>query len=310
MKMKHPPQEWDLISNIQKIVQRNKAGTLIPLGDDGFAAEAPTHPVVLAQDMMIEGVHFDLQYSSPTDLGYKALAVNLSDLAAMGANPHWAQVSLGITRNQNKSWLDEFYTSMSSLADHYGMEIVGGDTCHSPHSLVIDVSVFGSSPKPISRHGAQTGDLLLCSGPLGLAAQGLQNLKERKSAPLSIQRQLRPNPRLDLLSSLQEHADKIHALIDVSDGLVSECLHLTRHLDLGLELWDKKILQHPEVEDKKLIYWGGEDYELLLAIAEADHALFKEWNVIGRFNSSEEIVICRENQSREVIQEFKGWRHF
>lgn len=313
MKMKHLPKEWDLISGIQNIVRRDKADTLIPIGDDAFAALAPRQPIVMAQDMMIEDVHFDLQFSSAADLGYKALAVNLSDLAAMGATPRWAQVSLGITQKQNKpdnSWLDEFYRGMTELADRFDVEIVGGDLCQSPKALVIDVSVFGEAAHPISRKGARIDDYLLCSGPLGLAAQGLESLRSCKVATMSIQKHLRPQPRLDLLSQLQTHANKIHALIDISDGLISESLHLTRKLEIGLDLWVGSIPIHPEVEDLKKALWGGEDYELLMAIPEESLALFKDWIVLGKFVESPEITLCLDDGKRQVIDEFIGWRHF
>lgn len=310
MKMKHVPKEWELISSIQKIVRRDKIGTLIPLGDDAFATEAPTQPLVMAQDMMIEAVHFDLNYSTAQDLGHKALAVNLSDFAAMGATPRWIQVSLGLTEKQNKLWLEQFYHGMSALADHFDVEIVGGDLCHSPKCLVIDVGVVGTATHPISRKGAEVGDLLVCSGPLGLSAQGLEALRGGLKLRNCIENHLRPNPRLDLLPQLQKHALKIHGLIDVSDGLVSECLHLTRHLELGLDLWVEKIPSHPEVTSIQKVLWGGDDYELLMALSEQDLHLFPDWIPVGKFVNQKEITLVSDNAAREVVEDFKGWRHF
>ena len=127
---------------------------------------------------------------------------------------------------------------------------------------------------------------------------------------MSIQKQLRPQPRLDLLSQLQTNAGTIHALIDVSDGLVSESLHLTRKLEIGLDLWAESIPHHPEVGDFQKILWGGEDYELLAAVSEKSLPLFKDWIVLGKFVADPKITLCFADGKRQVIDEFKAWRHF
>lgn len=310
MRMNRAPKEWDYIKNIRDLVRRDKEDTLIPLGDDAFAARPPSFPLVMAQDMMVENVHFRREFCSPEDLGHKALAVNLSDFAAMGATPRWAMVSLALPENLNKSWLDGFYRSMSELGDRFDVEIVGGDLCASPQSLTIDVSLIGFAQKPLSRQKAEAGDLLLCSGPLGLAAQGLLALRENKNFPLAIQKYRRPEPRLDLLPELQAAADDVHALIDVSDGLISESLHLTRQLELGLDLWSERIPLSPEAPDLRKALWGGEDYELLLAISPTKAGLFPKWKNIGRFTSEKQITLVAPDGKREAVNEFLGWQHF
>ncbi len=312
MKMTGTPKEWDLLESIRKKVQRPSFDTLLPLGDDAFAVASPREPLVMSQDMMIEEVHFRLESSSAADLGHKALAVNLSDFAAMGAQPRWAQVSLGLPEKLNKTWLDEFYQSMTSLADRFDVQIVGGDLTASPRALVIDVSLVGSAALPISRHGARAGDFLLCSGPLGVSAQGLKALasSQKELFPQSVRRHLQPEPRLDLLPQLQKWAEQIHALIDLSDGLISECLHLTRKLELGLDLWREKIPLAPEQPDFENALWGGEDYELLMAIPPELINEFPGWPCLGQFNEKAQIALVNAGGEEELISEFHGWKHF
>lgn len=233
--MQNTPREWQLLHHLKNKVQRRHPHTIVELGDDAFVFKNFPGNSVICQDMMIEGTHFDLGYFGADDLGYKALAVNLSDLAAMGARPHFVQVSLGIPEKINESWLDQFYTGMCELADKYDCEIVGGDLCRSPH-LVIDVSVHGSVAQPFRRTGTRAGDVLFSSGPLGLSHVGLWAL-QNKAADFAQgkRRHLRPQPRLDLLPELHAQAGAISAMMDCSDGLINDALQLSAGLGLILE---------------------------------------------------------------------------
>lgn len=317
--MQNTPKEWNRIKKIKSLVQRQSPHTVVPLGDDGFAFKNFPGISVIAQDMMVQDVHFSLEYTTAADLGHKVLAVNLSDIAAMGAQAHYAQVSLALPKNLTESWLDEFYSGMTALADRHDVEIVGGDLCASPSIIVADVSVYGSCETPLTRQGAKSGDLLLCSGPLGLSHGGLMALKNhlQNEYPKSIERHKRPVPRLDLVEHLQRHHDKVHALMDCSDGLVNDTLILC-HNELGFDIFGDSLPIHEETSKLAITLnhspldfalWGGEDYQLLLAIDPADFHLFPGWHLAGEFTDSREFYL-REGQQRTLISKFKGWQHF
>ncbi len=316
--MRNTPKEWSRIDRIKSLVQRHNPLTRVPLGDDAFVFKNPPGFSVIAQDMMVENVHFRRSYCSAFDLGHKALAANLSDLAAMGARPHFAQVSLALPANITESWLDDFYKGMTSLADRFQTEIVGGDLTSSPDTLVVDVSVVGSCENPFTRRGANPGDLLLASGPLGLSKAGMLALqKEIPGNKLAKARHLRPEPRLDLLQTLHQHRNHIHALMDCSDGLINDGLILCQKT-LGLELEIppgaiseeiQNIARHLEIPTEDFTLWGGEDYELLMAIPADALSLFPNWDTLGRFIPTKGVFVKFADDMRE-ISEFKGWSHF
>lgn len=316
--MQNTPKEWSLIDRIRNRVQRQNDHTKVPLGDDAFVFKNFPGYSVICQDMMVEDVHFSLSYCQAFDLGYKSLAVNLSDIAAMGAQPHFAQVSLALPKKLNESWLDEFYKGMTSLADKFHLQIAGGDLAASPDRLVIDVSVHGSCEQPLTRKGAQPGDLLLCSGPLGLSLTGMTALqKEVPGFHEAKVRHLRPHPRLDLVPALQENHLQIKALMDCSDGLINDAL-LLRPEGGGIQLFAEKIPLHPEsllladqlqLNALDIALWGGEDYELLMSVHPENSKHFPEWKIIGQFTKDPGVFVAHPDHLEE-IKEFKGWNHF
>lgn len=316
--MENTPKEWARIQRIQYRIQRPNDNTIVPLGDDAFVFKNFPGYSVICQDMLIEGVHFERNYCSAFDLGYKALAVNLSDIAAMGARPHYIQVSLAIPPDINDSWLDDFYVGMSQLADEFSCCIVGGDLSTSPDKIVVDVSVHGSCDHPLTRKGAQVGDLLLCSGPLGLSHAGLiafqnklTNYEEAKK------KHLRPRPRLDLVPQLQEKKIQVHALTDCSDGLINDALLLAPpqagfHIfieSLPLHQDTRKISMELGIPAEDMALWGGEDFELLIAVSPNDYDAFTGWHLIGQFTEGTGVFKSTANEKIE-IKEFKGWQHF
>ncbi len=329
--MQNTPREHNLIQKLKKLVNRHHPGTLVALGDDAFVFKSFAEDTAIAQDMMIENIHFKRSYFSASDLGHKALAVNLSDLAAMGARPHFAQVSLAIPLDVTEEWILNFYSGMLNLADRYKMEIVGGDLSLSPGPLIIDVSVVGEVTEAFRRSGAQDGDWLAVTGPLGLSHTGRLALeKELYVFAEATQKHLRPKPRMEVAALLRQHQltpQSIHALMDCSDGLINDLLHLTRNCELGVELKEEDI---PMSSDTKTLainlnqkpldwaLWGGEDYELLLAFPtnkkneikyifeSADLDLF----LIGKFNNSGKITLRKPQGEIEEIRDYKGWSHF
>lgn len=314
--MHNTPKEWDRIKKIKQRVQRQSGHTVVGLGDDAFVFKNFPGYSVLCQDMMVEGNHFLKDSTTAFDLGHKALAVNLSDIAAMGARPHYIQVSLALPKNLNESWLDEFYQGMTILADKHGCEIIGGDLTSS-EKIVIDVSVHGSCEHPLRRHGAKANDLLLSSGPLGLSHTGLLALQKNCPGFMAAKtRHHTPSPRLDLVAELQKHYEKVHALMDCSDGLVNDALQMCGVL--GIELLQDQIPVHEETQQlaqqlqlslEDFVLWGGEDYELLLAIDPSDRKYFPEWKVLGSFTSEPGFFILKGDK-KEELKTFKGWRHF
>jgi thiamine-monophosphate kinase len=330
-KMQNPPREHNLIQKIKKLVNRRHPDTLVALGDDGFVFRSFAENTVIAQDMMVENVHFKSNYFGPSDLGHKALAVNLSDLAAMGARPHFAQVSLAVPLDVTEEWILSFYAGMLSLADQYKMEIVGGDLSKSPGPVMVDVSVVGEVSEAFTRSGAQAGDWLAVTGPLGLSHTGRLALeKELYIYAEATQKHLRPKPRLDVAALLRRHqltSQTIHALMDCSDGLINELLHLTRNSELGIELKEEDLPVDSDSEALAMILnqkpldwalWGGEDYELLLAFPATKKDEIKyifesadlDLSLIGKFNDSGKITLRNRQGEHEEVHEFKGWRHF
>lgn len=316
--MRNTPKEWSRIQRIKSLVQRQTPNTVVGLGDDAFVFKNFPGYSVIAQDMLVENTHFRREYCSATDLGHKALAVNLSDLAAMGAQGHFAQVSLALPKNLTESWLDDFYKGMTSLGDQWNVEIVGGDLTASENLIVIDVSVFGSTEKYFTRKGAQPSDLLLSSGPLGLSHAGLRALQKNiPEVPAALNKHRQPNPRLERLKQLHENSHEVHALMDCSDGLINDALQLCGE-DLGLHLNFYDSHFHPDVltiaerletKPSDFLLWGGEDYELLLVIPETAKKLFPDWQVLGRFQTDPGVFLEEYGTVKEIT-DFKGWAHF
>lgn len=316
--MKNTPKEWNLIDKIRYRVQRENDHTIVPIGDDAFVFRNYPGFSVVCQDMMVEDVHFSLDYFSAFDLGHKALAVNLSDIAAMGARPHFVQVSLAIPPKIADSWVEEFYMGMSQLADTYSCEIVGGDLSKSFDKVVVDVNVHGSCEYPFTRKGVQKGDLLLSSGPLGLSYAGFTALQKNLIGYEEAKKaHLRPQPRLDLVPKLLEKKDKVHALMDCSDGLINDALLLAPS-GFGFHIFTENLPMHEEtsllalemgVRPMDYALWGGEDYELLMAVSPDDYDLFPEWHLLGQFTEIPGVFLTHAD-GKEEVTEFKGWQHF
>lgn len=316
--MKQVPLEWSRIQKISKIVDRSNSNIITALGDDCFVYRNFPGQSVWCQDLQIEDVHFKREYTSAADLGYKSLAVNISDIVAMGATPHFAQVSLALPKEISDDWIEEFYKSMAELADHCQCQIVGGDLTTSPGPIFVDVSLMGSAERPLSRKGAQPGDLLICSGPLGVSAAGLIALTNAWADFDFVKNQhRRPRPRWDLLPNIQEQARFIRALMDCSDGLVVDAYKLIPFQG-GLKIFYENLPLHPEaqkVADKiglaaeEMALWGGEDYQLLAAVSPDEYQHFNDWHLVGQFTDSPGVCLEKEKETLP-IEELKGFKHF
>jgi thiamine-monophosphate kinase len=296
--------EHQLLKKINELCPNRSKHLLTSIGDDAAVFKAPTDSsknMVACQDMLIENIHFRRQTHSPEDLGYKSLAVNFSDIAAMGAQPLLVMVSLALPKNLKlDSWIEDFYRGANLICEKFGATIMGGDLSCSPDFIFIDVSVIGvCHQNPILRSGAKAGDLIGISGPLGLSAAGLKILDSLIPAanhelpmststdlldefPISVEQHRRPFPRVDEAKRLGPF---IHSLIDISDGLVNDLALILEQSSkrIGAPLfaqlkWDEQSFFHPELikftqlqktkfNPIDFILYGGEDFELLFTFS-------------------------------------------
>lgn len=281
--------EFALIERLLEVLgpagQGAGQGVIRGIGDDAAVLQnLPGTRLLAACDLLIEGVHFDLSFSTPRQLGWKALAVNLSDIAAMGGRPRWALVSLGIDPGLKVSFVEEIYAGIAELAEKFGVIIVGGDTCSSPERLVIDLCVLGEASRSnlAYRSGARQGDYLLVTGGLGAAAAGLSCLLEEKKikqgkpedAAELLQAQLQPIPRVKEAAVLIR-SGLIGAMNDLSDGLASELHEIASASGCGARIWAERLpvsaatarlARQLERDPLDWALYGGEDYELLITV--------------------------------------------
>ena len=260
-------------------------GVIRGIGDDAAVIQVtPGHRLLATCDLLIEGRHFDLKFISAYQLGWKALAVNLSDIAAMGGQPRWALLSLGLPPDLDLSFLEDIYRGVAAMAVKEGVTIVGGDTSGSPGPLVIDITVLGEAPREsvTFRSGCQAGDFILVTGAPGSSAAGLSWLKDasvqqlmpRVEAEPLLKTHLEPQPRCKEAAFLAGFQG-VTAMIDLSDGLAAGLLELAAASEKGMLVYADRLPVHPaavrqaSLTQKDLLSWvlyGGEDYELLLTV--------------------------------------------
>ncbi len=330
--------EFGLINHLTKNNETRNAGTLLSVGDDAAIIDQFGRQTVITTDMLIEGIHFDLMYTPLKHLGYKAVAVNLSDIYAMFATPTHITVSLGISSRFSVEALDELYEGIYAACNKYNVDLIGGDTCSSQKGLIISITAIGevAPDKYVTRSGAQQGDLLCVSGDLGAAYIGLQLLEREKKIFLespgvqpdlqnktyTIGRILKPEPRADIISWLQEKEIIPTSMIDVSDGLSSEILHLCKNSNTGCVLYEEKIPFHDETKETALEFnidpttcalSGGEDYELLFTIRQEDYekiTMSEQISVIGYMTEVNEgaVLLTKGGNKHKLIAQ--GWNAF
>ncbi|MDR5695984.1 MAG: thiamine-phosphate kinase [Armatimonadota bacterium] len=277
--------EFRLIARIAELVGQRGEGVLIGIGDDTALLEPSRDFCLLATcDVQVEGVHFLREAISPSQLGRRTLAINLSDIAAMGGIPRWAILSLVLPPDLPLSWVDEFYAGLQSEGQLFQVSLVGGNLSRSPGPLIVDLTLFGEVEPDIvvERRGARPGDLLLVTGELGLAGAGLLLLRgkevSREEGQELIQAFLTPRPRVRE-GRLIATSRLARAMIDLSDGLASDLHRLCEASGVGARI-DAMRLPFPEsvrrvarergIEPLELVLFGGEDYELLVAVSPED----------------------------------------
>jgi thiamine-monophosphate kinase len=327
------PAESQIISQIRRITQKRKISQdrlILSIGDDAAAFRPrPGYLLLVSSDALIEGIHFEKESTSAEALGWKALAVNLSDIAAMGGNPLYATTTLGIPPETSSRFIAGFYRGLNRLGSRYGVVVVGGDTCSSPKDLFIDMTILGEvkSHQLLTRSGARPDDVLFVTGTLGESAIGLELLKTKSKVSRShkhfIERQLRPSPRLVIGRYLSSHRIA-SALIDISDGLSTDLHHLCEQSRVGAVIEESKIPLPKLSEGIKAglaksptdyALNGGEDYELLFtAPAQKRHLVPPQIDgipvhEIGRITGQRGICSVNEGgRSRRLPA--RGFDHF
>jgi thiamine-monophosphate kinase len=327
--------EFQLIDHLTKNFSPQQDSTLKGIGDDGAVLDFQGDKTVLSTDLLIEGVHFDLSYVPLKHLGYKAVVVNLSDIYAMNAMATQITVSIAVSNRFPLEALEELYQGITLAAELYKVDVIGGDTTSSNKGMLLSITAIGvaQEDKLTYRSGARPNDLLVVSGDLGAAYMGLQVLKREKAVfevnpenqpDLSeytylIERQLKPEARKDIVELLAMLEILPTSMIDISDGLSSEILHLCKQSNVGCKLFEDKIPLDPSVIssceefqlDSTLVALnGGEDYELLFTIDQNDFSKIKgnpNLSVIGHMTSREEgnFLITRGNT--QIPLQAQGW---
>ena len=326
--------EFGLIEHLTKQFKIKHKSTLKGIGDDAAVIES-VDPVVVSTDLLIEGVHFDLSYMPLKHLGYKAVIVNLSDIYAMNAIPKQITVSIAVSNRFPVEALEELYAGIATAAKMYSIDVIGGDTTSSTSGLFISITAIGQAKKEdiVYRDGAKDNDLLVVTGDLGGAYLGLQVLERERQVfkvnPNSqpdldaytylIERQLKPEARKDIVQLLIDLEVKPSSMIDISDGLSSEILHLCKSSKVGCNLYEDKIPLDPQVisaceefnlDSTTIALSGGEDYELLFTVKQPDFPKVKanpHLSIIGHMTPAKEGVhlITRANTKIPLIA--RGW---
>jgi thiamine-monophosphate kinase len=292
--------EFGLIDQITKDVKHYNDSTLKGIGDDAAVIKIGDLCQVVSTDLLVEGVHFDLAYAPLKHLGYKAVVVNLSDICAMNVIPSQITVSLALSNRFPLEAVEELYEGVKLACKHYQVDLIGGDTTSSMSGLMISVTAMGTAKEEdiVYRSGANEKDLIVATGDLGGAYLGLQILEREKAVFMEdknmqpdlhgseyvLERQLKPETRKDVVEMFKKMDLKPTSMIDISDGLSSELMHLAKASDLGLQVYEEKIPVDPTVmsiaEEFNLngvtcALNGGEDYELLFTVAQKDYDKIK-----------------------------------
>ncbi|SEK96031.1 thiamine-phosphate kinase [Chitinophaga rupis] len=330
--------EFGLIEFLTRNIEIQQASTVLGVGDDAAVIDHFGKQTVISTDMLVEGIHFDLAYTPLKHLGYKSVVVNLSDIYAMNATPTHITVSIAFSNRFSVEALNEFYDGVYAACEKYGVDLIGGDTSSSQKGFVISVTALGevTPDQFVKRSTAQKGDLLCVSGDLGAAYLGLTLLEREKriyqenpqlqpdleNQTYIIGRQLKPEARKDIVEYLEEQGVKPTAMMDISDGLSSETLHICKQSNLGCVLYEEKIPIEDQTKQQALKFGldptacalsGGEDYELLFTIKQEDYdklVLSEQISVIGYMTDISEgahIITKGGNKFKLVAQ---GWNAF
>ncbi len=322
--------ESQIIELSKKYFSAKSPNIIKGIGDDTAVLKLSEGYQLFTTDMLVENTHFLLEKITPYNLGWKSIAVSISDIASMGGIPNYAILSLGLNKNIDYIWLESFYQGMADCADTYYTFVVGGDTVLSKEAIVVNVALLGASERPVYRNNIKDGFILAITGEHGASAAGLwvlQNLKEEfsKEEKYCIDKHTRPIPRVKEASFLNLMITNL-SMIDSSDSLYTSCKIFCEQSGVGLELYEEQFPVSDELKTistktgktiLELILYGGEDYELVVAMPEDEYQFVKEeylktfgvpLTCIGKFNSNSEINLNSGNTN--IILQDKSFKHF
>lgn len=330
--------EFGLIEHITKNIEHQNASTILGVGDDAAVIDHFGKQTVVTTDLLIEGVHFDLMYTPLKHLGYKSVVVNLSDLYAMNATPTQIVMSLAISNRFSVEALEEFYEGVYFACEEYGVDLVGGDTTSSQKGFVISVTALGevAPDQFVKRSTAKVNDLICVTGFLGGAYMGLLLLEREKKIFLEtkgvqpdledrdyiVGRLLKPKARKDIIDFFEKEKIVPTAMMDISDGLSSEVLHICKQSNVGAVIYEDKLPIHPdtkefayklEIDPTACALSGGEDYELLFTISQADYDKIKDAlgiHVVGYVAEEKEgaTILTKGGNKHQLTAQ--GWNAF
>jgi thiamine-monophosphate kinase len=331
--------EFGLINHLTEHVEIYNESSVKGIGDDAAVIKYDgDKQTLVSTDMLVEGVHFDLSYVPLKHLGYKAITVNLSDICAMNGTPKQVTVSIAASNRFSVEALEELYSGMLHACQKYQVDLIGGDTSSSTSGLIISVTAIGEANKEdiAYRNGAQEKDLLCVSGDLGGAYMGLQILEREKFVfkdnpnmqpdlvgnDYILERQLKPEARIDIIDLFKSLKIKPTSMIDVSDGLASELIHICTQSGLGCDLYEDKIPLDPQTFDRAREFnldptvcalSGGEDYELLFTVPMTEFEKIKnlpDFTIIGHMTAKESGInlIAKAGTSHPITAQ--GWNAF
>lgn len=327
--------EFGLIAHLTKHFEIVQPSTLKGIGDDAAVLDFSDKKVVVSTDLLVEGVHFDLAYMPLKHLGYKAVVVNVSDICAMNAKATQITVSVAVSNRFPLEAMEELFAGITLAANEYKVDVIGGDTTSSQKGLIISITALGeaAADEIVYRSGAKVNDLLVVTGDLGAAYMGLQVLEREKQVfqvnPNSqpdldaytylIERQLKPEARKDVRTLLHALEIKPTSMIDISDGLSSEIMHLCKQSGVGCNLYEDKLPLDPQfmnvceefdIDSTTVAINGGEDYELLFTIAMGDFDKIKgnpNFTVIGHMVEAAEGIHLITRADTKIPLKARGW---
>ena len=331
--------EFALIDHLTESFENRNPTTIYGVGDDAAViAISEEESLLISTDTLVEGVHFNLMYMPLKHLGYKAVAVNVSDICAMNGTAEQITVSIAVSSKFSLEALEEFYEGIKLACAHYNVDLVGGDTTSSLSGLMINISVVGraKNDKIVYRNGAKEYDLLVVTGDLGAAYMGLQLLEREKEVfranpniqpdldghDYIIERQLKPEARKDVIEYLKELEVVPTAMIDISDGLASEILHICKSSKVGCRLYDEKIPIDAKtsmmalefnIDPSTCALNGGEDYELLFTVKQEDFEKVQSnphMSVIGHITDEKDGIYFIDKSGSAITLRAQGWKHF
>jgi len=330
--------EFGLINRIKNNFTTQNLTSLKGIGDDAAVIDIGTENLLVSTDMLLEGIHFDLSYMPLQHLGYKAVAVNVSDIAAMNGKPEQIIIGLGLSNRFSLQAVDMLYEGIRAACDNYKVDLVGGDTASSPSGLVMSLTAIGRAARDntVLRSGAKVNDIICVTGDLGAAFIGLQILEREKEVfqtnphmqpdlekyEYLVGRQLKPEARMDIIHELAEKNIIPTSMIDISDGLASELLHLGKNSNVGIKIFEEKIPIDSLTYDTSIEFKidpttaalnGGEDYELLFTIKPSDFEKLKnhpDIHFIGHIhdNANQNVMISKIGTIVPI--QAQGWKHF